>query len=64
MDEAQILGIDKEADVLNCGVCEYEFQPDDSKLCVPTLTRYNFAAPLIEEHAPITSEPDAAVAAR
>jgi broad specificity phosphatase PhoE len=64
MDEAQILGIDREREVLNCGVCEYEFEPDDASLCVPKLVRYNFAAPLIEEHAPITSEPDAVVAAR
>ena len=64
LEEAQILAIDKEGDVVNCGVCEYDFQPDDSKLCVPTLTRYNFAAPLIEESAPVTSEPDAMVAAR
>lgn len=64
MNEAQILTIDKEGDVLNCGVCEYDFEPDDAKLCVPRLVRYNFAAPLIEEAAPITSEPDAMVAAR
>ena len=64
MDEAQILAIDKEGDVVNCGVCEYEFQPDDAALCVPKLVDYNFAAPLIEEDAPITSEPDAPVAAR
>ena len=31
MDEAQILAIDKEGDVVNCGVCEYEFEPDDAK---------------------------------
>jgi 2,3-bisphosphoglycerate-dependent phosphoglycerate mutase len=64
MDEAQILTIDKQGEVLNCGVCEYDFEPDDAKLCVPKLVRYNFAAPLIEEAAPITSEPDAMVAAR
>jgi len=64
MDEARILAIDKEGDVVNCGVCEYGFEPDDSKLCVPRLDRYNFAAPLIEENAPVTSEPDAMVAAR
>jgi hypothetical protein len=64
MDEAQILAIDREREVLNCGVCEYEFEPDDALLCVPKLVRYNFAAPLIEERAPITSEPDAVVAAR
>jgi broad specificity phosphatase PhoE len=64
MDEAQILAIDKEGDVLNCGVCEYDFQPDDAALCAPRLLNYNFAAPLVEEDAPITSEPDAVVAAR
>lgn len=64
MDEAQILAIDKEGDVVNCGVCEYDFEPDDAKDCVPRLVRYNFAAPLIEEAAPVTSEPDAMVAAR
>jgi broad specificity phosphatase PhoE len=64
MDEAQILAIDQEGDVVNCGVCTYDFQPDDAKLCVPKLVTYNFAAPLIEEQAPVTSEPDAPVAAR
>jgi broad specificity phosphatase PhoE len=58
MDEAQVLAIDKEADVINCGVCEYDFQPDDAASCVPKLVRYNFGAPLIEEHAPVTAEPD------
>lgn len=64
LDEAKILAIDKEGDVVNCGVCEYEFEPDDARHCAPRLVRYNFAAPLIEEAAPVTSEPDAMVAAR
>jgi broad specificity phosphatase PhoE len=65
MDEAQILGIDREADFLNCGIAEYVFEPDgDDRLCAPQLVRYNFAAPLIEDSAPVTSAPDAMVAAR
>jgi 2,3-bisphosphoglycerate-dependent phosphoglycerate mutase len=64
LDEAQILAIDREGDVVNCGVCEYDFEPDDARLCVPRLVRYNFAAPLLGEAAPVTSEPDAMVAAR
>ncbi len=64
MDEAKILAIDKEGDVVNCGVLEYDFLPDDARLCAPALVRYNFAAPLIDEAAPVTSEPDAMVAAR
>ena len=64
MDEAGILAIDKEAAVMNCGICEYEFEPDDARECVPRLVRYNFAAPLVEEGAPVTAEPDAMVATR
>jgi probable phosphoglycerate mutase len=64
MDEAKILTIDQEGDVVNCGVCEYDFEPDDARACVPKLVRYNFAAPLIEQAAPVTAEPDAMVATR
>jgi broad specificity phosphatase PhoE len=64
MDEAQILAIDRDADVVNCGVCEYDFEPDDELACSPALARYNFTAPLVEEDAPVTSAPDAMVAAR
>ena len=58
MSEAQVLGISRESNVLNCGVCEYEFEPDDDALCAPSLVRYNHAAPLIEEQAPVTAEPE------
>jgi 2,3-bisphosphoglycerate-dependent phosphoglycerate mutase len=58
LDEARVLAIGHESNVLNCGVCEYEFEPDDAALCAPRLVRYNFAAPLAEEHAPLTAEPD------
>jgi len=64
LDEGAVLAIDKEGGVVNCGVCEYEFEPDDARACVPKLVRYNFAAPLIEQAAPVTAEPDAMVATR
>jgi len=64
MDEAQVLAIDRQGEVLNCGVCEYDFDCSDPLGCQPRLAKYNFAAPLIEEDAPITSEPDAMVASR
>ena len=64
LDEAAVLAIDKAGDVVNCGLCEYAFEPDDAEACVPKLVRYNFAAPLIEEAAPVTSAPDKMVAAR
>jgi broad specificity phosphatase PhoE len=64
MDEAKVLAIDKAGDVVNCGLCEYEFEPDDATQCAPRLVRYNFAAPLIEDAAPVTSAPDKMMAAR
>jgi probable phosphoglycerate mutase len=65
MDEAEILAIDKAGEVVNCGVCEFDFLPDgDDRACSPTLVRYNFAVPLVAEAAPVTSAPDAMVAAR
>lgn len=63
LDEAQILEIDKQAEILNCGICAFDFSPDDLA-CAPTLAVWNHAAPLEEENAPITSEPDAMVATR
>ncbi|HYG30380.1 MAG TPA: histidine phosphatase family protein [Allosphingosinicella sp.] len=65
MDEEAVLRVDKEGDVLNCGVCEYEFEPDDERECVPRLVRYNLAAPLIEdEKAKVTAEPDVIMGTR
>ncbi|HEX8193060.1 MAG TPA: histidine phosphatase family protein [Allosphingosinicella sp.] len=59
MDEAAVLRVDRESGVLNCGVCEYEFEPDEESACLPQLVRYNFAAPLIEDAAAaVTAEPD------
>jgi broad specificity phosphatase PhoE len=59
MDEATILDIDARSDVANCGVTEYVLR--DDRL---VLARYNFTAPLEDEGAPVTAEPDAPAAPR
>ena len=64
LDEAQILAIDKQSDVLNCGICAYDFEPDAQGLCVPTLSLWNHDAPLDEEGAAKTSAPDAMAGSR
>jgi broad specificity phosphatase PhoE len=64
MDEAGILAIDKAGEVLNCGIAEYDFDHDDGGNCTPQLTRYNFAAHLAVEDAPVTAEPDRITGAR
>lgn len=58
LDEAQILAIDKQAEVLNCGICAFDFDPDEDGLCVPNLSLWNHGAPLEAEGAPKTAEPD------
>ena len=55
MTEDQILAIDREGDVANCSITEYAHQPGSGLV----LRRYNFLAPLHEEGAPVTAEPDA-----
>jgi 2,3-bisphosphoglycerate-dependent phosphoglycerate mutase len=64
LDEARLLAIDAAADVANCSVTEYRFDPALGRHGGLRLHRYNFVAPLEREGAPVTAEPDAAVAAR
>jgi broad specificity phosphatase PhoE len=63
MDEKTILAIDAEGDVANCGVTEYRFQAEPHGSGHLELERYNFVAPLEREGTPVTSAPDAKVAA-
>lgn len=64
LDEAQVLAIDRQADVANCGLTEYRFDPAAGKDGNLVLVRYNVTAPIEEEHAPVTRAPDPVVAAR
>ena len=64
LDEADILDIDRQADVANCAITEYRFDPASGKNGNLVLARYNVTAPMDEEHAPVTRAPDPVVAAR
>jgi probable phosphoglycerate mutase len=64
MTEAEILAIDAAGDVANCSVTEYASRPDEVTTGKLALVRYNFVAPVAEAGAPVTSDPDANVAAR
>ena len=55
MDEAQVLAIDKLADVPNCGVTSYEYDPRRDALASDLV---NFVAPLRQAGAPVTVEAD------
>src|SRR5262249_3682762 len=64
LDEEAILEADRNQDVPNCSVTSYRFDPTlgrKGKL-VPELT--NFVAPLESAGAPVTTAPDAPVAAK
>ena len=64
LSEAEILAIDAEVDVANCGVTEYAFAQPVHGGPGLKLVRYNFTAPLEREGAPVTTAPDAKVASR
>jgi broad specificity phosphatase PhoE len=64
LSEAELLTIDRAADVANCAVTEYRFDPAQGKDGRLVLHRYNFVAPLEQAGAPVTAEPDSIVAAR
>ncbi len=58
LTEAQIMAIDKQAQILNCGICAFDFEPNEQSLCVPTLALWNVGAPMEAEGTPQTAEPD------
>jgi broad specificity phosphatase PhoE len=58
LTEEQILAIDKQAEILNCGIAAYDFVPNKHALCVPTLALWNHGAPMEEQGTPKTAEPD------
>ena len=58
MNEAQILELDRIADVPNCGVMQYEFDPMQGKHGKLVTRLIHFVAPLAEAGTPITTEAD------
>jgi 2,3-bisphosphoglycerate-dependent phosphoglycerate mutase len=64
MTEDQILAIDREQDVANCSVTHYVFNPALGRKGGLELRLFNHVAPLLEEGAPVTRQPDTPVAPR
>ena len=59
LEEHEVLELDRQADVPNCGVTSYEYDPASDSL---VLDLANFVAPLREAGAPVTVAPDAPAA--
>ena len=64
MTEGEILAIDRANEIANCSVTSYEHDPDAKPRGMLKLKLFNFVAPLEEAGAPVTSRPDAQVAAK
>jgi len=64
LSEADILAIDKQEDILNCGICAFDFEPNRMSLCVPKLVLWNHGAPMEEQGTPKTAEPEAMTGSR
>ncbi|MES2743156.1 MAG: histidine phosphatase family protein [Pseudomonadota bacterium] len=58
LDEASILAIDRAADVPNCGVTSYMFDPRLGKHGKLVRDLTNFVAPLEQSGTPVTAQPD------
>lgn len=64
MTEEQILAIDRTEEIANCSVTSYRYDETVRARGVMRLDLFNFMAPLEEAGAPVTSKPDARVAAK
>ena len=64
LTEADILSIDKQSEILNCGIAAYDFEPNQLSLCVPKLVMWNHGAPMEREGTPKTAEPEAMTGTR
>jgi broad specificity phosphatase PhoE len=58
MTEEEILALDRKADVPNCGVTLYEFDPQGGDRGKLVLRMANFVAPLLDTGTPVTTAPD------
>ena len=64
LNEAEILEIDRHANVGNCSLTEYSFDPGIGRAGGLRLARYNDMSPLAQEGEPRTDAPDPVVATR
>ena len=64
LTEADILAIDRQGDILNCGISAYEFERSSHATCVPTLILWNHGAPMESGGTPKTAEPEAVTGSR
>jgi broad specificity phosphatase PhoE len=62
MTEEEVLRVDRDFDVANCGVTTYEYDRALGKIGGLSLRSFNFVAPLEEAGAPVTTAPDVPVA--
>ena len=58
LSEEQIMTIDRQAEILNCGIAAYDFPPNAHAQCVPTLALWNLGAPMEAEGMKTTAERD------
>jgi hypothetical protein len=64
LDEAQILAIDRERDVANCGVTWYSINRTLDEGGELQLRMHSFVAPLQEAGLPVTTKPDTPAGAK
>jgi probable phosphoglycerate mutase len=63
LSEEEVLNIDREDEVANCAVTQYDFDPHAGRRGKLVRRLYNFVAPIEQAGEPITSAPDVKAAA-
>jgi broad specificity phosphatase PhoE len=64
LDEARVLDLDRAADVPNCGITSYVFDPRAGRQGKLVLDLVNFVSPLEQAGAPLTTEADLPASAK
>jgi len=64
LSEAQLLAIDREADIANCAITVFEYDATAGRHGGMSLRRWNDASAVLAAGEPVTTEPDARVAPR
>ncbi|MBA3666412.1 MAG: histidine phosphatase family protein [Sphingomonas sp.] len=58
MTEEQILALNKQGEIMNCGIAAFDFEINTQSMGVPALAMWNFGAPMEAEGMTMTAEPN------
>ncbi len=64
LTEAEIMALNRQGEILNCGISAFDFEPTAQALCIPTLALWNHGAPMEAGGTEKTAEPETMTGSR